>query len=139
VGEHARLAAAVIPSAAVAFVLAVAGLGSVTVPVIRAEQLRVGAVQARAASIRRQLGLHRHSIWVTPAPLIIYDASAFDLTFHHRPQYDYVLAGLHQYYGIPAGTALRVIPRQPPDYCLPGVVVPWAGIESCGELTAGKA
>jgi hypothetical protein len=136
VGEHPQIKALVVPSAAIAFILATIGLGATAIPVIKAERLRTAAVQARATSIRRQLELHRHSISVAPAPLAIVETSAFDLTFHHHGQYEYVLAGIHAYYDIPASIALRVIPTQPRSYCLNGVVVPWAGVESCEQLRA---
>lgn len=133
---YPRLAGTLSPAASAAVLTGVVAFAFATAPVIRAEQLRQTALRTRTASIRRQLALHRHSILITPAPLIILNTSAFDFTFEHHPQYVWVRESVRQYYAIPASTSLRVNPVQPRDYCIDGTAVPWAGVESCEELAA---
>jgi hypothetical protein len=124
------------PAAAGAFAAAVVGFGSAALPVIRAEQLRQTALDARAVSIRRQLATRPSSVAVTPAPLLVRDTGAYDFNFGHRAQYPWVVDGVRAYYGIPARTALRVRPSQPWSYCLNAVTVPWDGAQSCEQLRA---
>lgn len=136
VSTSSRLTGVLNPAATIAFLSAVVGFGLVTAPVIRAERLRQTALQARTRSIRGQIALHRRAILIEPAPLIIFDTSAFDLRFQHHKQYVWVTEGLRQYYAIPKRTVLRVSPTQPRAYCLDGITVPWAGVQSCQQLSA---
>jgi hypothetical protein len=132
------LVSMILPGAVVTAAIGVIGFGINATPVIRAELLRRTAVDARAISIRRQLLEHRGVITVMPAPLIDADEGAYDLLFGRRQQFDYVLAGIREYYEIPPDVAIHVIPTQPRDYCLPHVSVGAYGVKSCAQLASER-
>ena len=106
-------------------------------PIITAELMRAHAVSTRAASIRRQLGQGKHTIDLTPAPLLTVFTQALDLSFATPAQERSGLeADLRLYYRIPNADVLKIAQHQPRHYCLPNVAAPWVGAESCQELQA---
>ena len=134
------LSRAVLPVASVTLSIGIGVFVVSALPVIRAEQLRATLVDARAISVRRQLQRHPSEVLITPAPMIDQHTQAYDLLFGDARQIDYVIDGIHQYYGIPAAVQLRIARAQPHEYCLPEVSVPWFGVRSCGQLAqAGSA
>ena len=127
----------VLPVAVIGAAIGLVGFFDAAVPVVRAELLRRSVVDARALSVRRQLHDQRGFVRVMPAPLIDDDESAIDLGFERR-QVGWVLAAIRSYYDIPSAVAIRVITRQPDDYCLSHVSVKLFNVKSCEQLAASR-
>ena len=129
-------------SAAAVIVLGAGGLLAVAhkaTPTIRAETKRVAAVDSRADSVRRQLKSHRTMVILEPAPLLTVYTQAYDLSFlDSSKQAPWIIEFLRSYYDIPPRDRVRVIARQPRNYCLAGVAAPWVGVQSCQELHARR-
>ncbi len=107
---------------------------------ITAERMRAHALTLRSRSVAAALDEHRSTITLTPAPLLSVDTQAYDLSFAPlRQQRGWVVALVRQYYGIPGGTRIQIVARQPRDYCLPNVSASWVGVQSCQELAAARA
>ena len=115
------------------------GVAHTTAPMIRAERMRAQALTARGAAVKRQLAAGQRTIELNPAPLLTVFTQALDLSFGPVDQQPSGwVSALRQYYGIPAGDAIRITQQQPRDYCLPNVVAPWVGVKSCQELNSSN-
>jgi hypothetical protein len=125
-----------------ALLLVAAGLVALahaSIPLLRAERLRMHAVTRRAVSVQRQLASGRTRIELLPAPLLAVDTQALDLSFAPQAEQRAALVDmLRSYYDIPARDTVTVVARQPGGYCLPGVAASWVGVRSCQGLDAAR-
>ncbi|MHB1572146.1 MAG: hypothetical protein ACYC0H_23480, partial [Solirubrobacteraceae bacterium] len=127
------------PVALLAMAIGVGGFVHSASPVIRAERLRATLMASRAASIRRQLQLHKTVISIMPAQLIDPRTQAYDLLYGHRPPFAFLVPAIREYYRVPARDAVDIIERQPRGYCLPNVSIPSFGVQSCEQLKRSRA
>ena len=79
---------------------------------------------SRAASINRQLQLHRTVVSIMPAQLIDPQTQAYDMLYGHRPPFAILVPAIREYYRVPARDSIDVIKRQPRGCCLANVKHP---------------
>jgi hypothetical protein len=144
VAARPRLGVLVVPLTLLAMAIGVGGFVNSASPVIRAEHLRATLMASRAASIRRQLQLHRTVISIVPAPLIDPETEAYDLFYAREPfqansPWPFLVPAIREYYRVPARDAVEIIKLQPRGYCLPDVSITGFGVLSCQQLARSRS
>lgn len=138
VAARPSLRGLLVPVALLTMAIGVGGFANSASPLIRAERLRATLMASRAASIHRQLHLHRTVISIVPAPLIDPTTQAYDLFYARKPPYPFLVPAIREYYLIPARDAVDIVKLQPRDYCLANVSVSWFGVRSCELLERSR-
>lgn len=111
-----------IPSAMSFIVAACTALGVVAaVPgqaaIVSAESKRASMMDYRDALVQKQLAAGDREITVYPAPLLVYPTDARDFEFTAVQSKAWFEPGYRDYFGIPAGDALRFVTDPPTGYC----------------------
>jgi len=98
--------------------------------IVRAEVLRDSLFRYREDSIRVQVVAHQQTVYVIPAPILLDDSQAADLSYAEPRQIDWLSAALTDYYGL-RGKTIKVTNMPPAAYCLTHSGAPFWGAYTC--------
>ena len=98
--------------------------------VVRAEILRDSLLRYREASIQSQVAAHQQTVYVVPAPILLEDSQAVDLSYTKNRQIGWSVVAIANYYGL-QDKVIKIANMPPPGYCLTYSDATWWGAYTC--------
>lgn len=114
------------------YTVMIVGIVASTLPiltVVKAETLRDSLIRYRVASISEQLSAHQQTIYVIPAPILLTDSQAIDVSYKSN-QDAWFIKAFSDYSGL-QGHTIHIISKPPAGYCLTDSDAAWWGAYTC--------